>query len=206
MRNNSETSVCVYRRYNNRHQPSARSSFLLVLCLSILAAFVNSQTDRLTYCGFKPCIEAVRMSCEEMMDLYQFQGSCCSLEIIPSTGGCRVTVSYGNCFWYPWCGTCEKEEEKASRCNIEFQTDADQRPCPEGDFDPVAIQAAENFTSPSCSPTMQPSASSMLKDESAAAPPTSVIIGWNQHWWARAATTGAVAVLVAAIAVAVAAA
>ena len=204
MSSSSEAFGYVRRRCNNRHQPSAAAGFLLILSLSILSVFVDSQTDMFNYCGSKPCIEPVRMSCEEMMELYQFQGSCCSLEIIPATGGCRVTVSFGNCFWYPWCGTCDEEEEKASRCNNIFETDANQRPCPVGDFDPVAIQASEDFTTPSCSPSMQPSVTVMSSDESAAAAPTSVVLNRNQHWWVRVATTGAVAVLMAAISAAVA--
>lgn len=205
MSGNSESFNCFRRRCNNRHQPSANAGFLLILSLlSILTVFVNSQTNLLNYCGEKPCIEAVRMSCEEMMERYQFQGSCCSMEIIPSTGGCRITVSFGNCFWYPWCGTCDDDEESATRCNKIFETDANQRPCPVADFDPVAIQASENFTIPSCSPSMQPSVSFGNEGESAAAAPTSVVVARNQNWWVQAATTGAVALLVATIAAAIA--
>mmetsp|Transcript_21961 Transcript_21961/g.52274 ORF Transcript_21961/g.52274 Transcript_21961/m.52274 type:complete len:202 (+) Transcript_21961:164-769(+) len=200
-----EPFVYVRRRCNGRHQPSANAGFLLVLLLSLLTVSVDSQTDMLNHCGSKPCIEPLRISCEKVMELYQFQGSCCSLDIIPSTGGCRVTVSYGNCFWYPWCGICDEEDEKVSRCNNHFQTAANIRPCPEGDYDPVAIQASENFTVPSCSPSMQPSAG-FLSDESTAAAPTSVVVVRKQQWWVRAATTGAVAAIVTAIAAAVAAA
>jgi len=158
---NSEVFVYHPRRFNNRFTSVLTAIFSVLVNLVVT---VNSQTDMLNYCGTKPCIEPVRMSCQEMMDRYQFQGSCCSMQSIPQTGGCRITVSFGNCFWYPWCGTCEKDEEDTSRCNNIFETDADQRPCPDGDFDPVEIQKSENYTIPSCAPSMAPTNASMAGD------------------------------------------
>ena len=138
---------------------------LVLVLLSIFSLVVNSQTDMMNYCGEKPCIEPVRMSCPEMIEKYRFQGSCCSMERIGATGGCRITVGFGNCFWYPWCGTCEGEEETASRCNNVFETGAQQE-CPVGDFDPIEIQASADYTTPSCAPSMAPSM----------APPTSAAV------------------------------
>jgi hypothetical protein len=146
---------------------STLATVLLVL-LSALATTVESQTDMYNYCGEKPCIEPLRMSCEEMIDTYRFQGSCCSMETIPQTGGCRITVSFGNCFWYPWCGECDAVDEVNSRCNNIFETDANQRPCPVADFDPVAIQASEFYERPSCSPTMAPIPTAPPEDGSSA--------------------------------------
>lgn len=131
------------------------SVMVFLVLLFTLAATVNSQTDLLNYCGFKPCIKAVRMSCEEMIELYEFQGSCCSLDTIPATGGCRLTVSVGNCFYYPWCGECDEEEEERTQCNKIFETGAEET-CPDGVYNPLAIQSAENFTAPSCAPSMAP--------------------------------------------------
>lgn len=202
MINNSEAFVRIRRRCNSGHQPLAHAGFVLTLLFSVLAVFVNGQTDMINYCGIKPCIEPLRISCEEMIELYQFQGSCCSMESIPATGGCRITVSSGNCFWYPWCGTCEEDEEVKSRCNNIFETDARQQ-CPMRDFDPLAIQASADFDAPSCAPSMMPSDVSL--DKSAGAVPTAAVVMGGSHWSVRAATTGAVAVLVTGIAVAVAA-
>ena len=179
------------------------SVLLTALLLSTFVVVpVNSQTDMVNYCGTKPCIEPVRMSCDEMMERYEFQGSCCSLEDIPQTGGCRVTVSFGNCFWYPWCGTCEEDEEIVSRCNNIFETDADQRPCPVGDFDPVEIQQSENFTQPSCSPSMAPTDNGEIGGGGSSSGP-SRMGSPNNSWWASMVTTGITAVVVATVVAAV---
>jgi len=196
---NSEGLRCRRRRHSNRHyHTSSMLAAVLLALLSNFAVLVNSQADLVSYCGIKPCIEALRMSCEELIESYQFQGSCCSMESIPQTGGCRVTVSFGNCFWYPWCGVCDKDDNKASRCNNIFETDANQRPCPVADFDPVEIQQSENFTIPSCSPSMSPSDYSMLEDGEDSSAVSSISLVST-----TAVMTGAAAVLVAVIAAAV---
>jgi len=150
----------------------------MVILLALLSTPANSQADRFEYCGSKPCIEPLRTSCEEMMELYEFQGSCCSLETIPATGGCRITVSFGNCFWYPWCGECDDEERKSTSCNRVFETEANQRPCPVADFDPVKLQKAEDFERPSCSPSMAPSES---QDGGSGSGSTSLFSAQNTH-------------------------
>lgn len=187
------------------------SVLLTALLMSTFVAVpVNSQSDLMNYCGTQPCIEPVRMSCDEMMERYEFQGSCCSLAVIPQTGGCRITVSFGNCFWYPWCGTCEEDEEIVGRCNNIFETDANQRPCPVGDFDPVEIQQSENFTQPSCSPSMAPTDNSDSENGerggggSSSGP--SRMGSPNNSWWASVVTTGITAVVVATVVAAVMAA
>lgn len=144
------------RRCNYLVQFSVMS---LLILLSSLAVTVNAQTNLQNYCGTKPCIEPVLMSCEEMIERYQFQGSCCSLETIPATGGCRLTVSFGNCFYYPWCGECDEFEAGKSRCNNIFTTDANQRPCAQGDYDPLKIQSSIAYEPPSCPPSMAPTIS-----------------------------------------------
>ena len=128
----------------------------MLFLLSSLAVTVNAQTNLINYCGTKPCIEPVRMSCEEMIERYEFQGSCCSLENIPATGGCRLTVSFGNCFYYPWCGECDGIEEERSRCNNIFETDANQPQCAQGDYDPLKIQSSIVYEPPTCPPTKAP--------------------------------------------------
>jgi len=131
--------------------------------------FVHGQAVP-NYCGAKPCIEPTSMSCEEMIETYEFQGSCCSLETISATKGCRLTVSFGNCFWFPFCGLCEEDDQKdGGRCNNVFETDANIRPCPEGDYNPLEIQSDPAWYPPSCSPSMSPTNFSIGEiDESSA--------------------------------------
>lgn len=173
--------------------PSSVLASVLLVLLSTLAVLVDSQTDLNNFCGVeKPCIEPVRMSCQEMIEKYQFQGSCCSMVDIPQTGGCRVTVTFGNCFWYPWCGTCEEDEEVVSRCNNIFETGANQRPCPVGDYDPLEIQKSLAYDQPSCAPSMAPSE-----------PPTGDGSSARSNLLsATSVTTGVLAVLVAVVAAA----
>lgn len=179
-------------RCRRRFAPSSVLASVILVLLSTFAVLVDSQTDLINFCGDKPCIEPVRMSCQEMIQKYQFQGSCCSMEDIPQTGGCRVKVTFGNCFWYPWCETCEEEEEVLSRCNNIFETSANERPCPAGDYDPLEIQKSVDFTQPSCSPSMAPSQMPIGDDSSARSNLLSV----------TSVTTGVVAVLVAVVAAA----
>jgi len=125
------------------------------------------------------------MSCEEMIETYEFQGACCSMESIPATKGCRITVSIGNCFWYPFCGTCE--EGDPSKCNKQFTTDAGIT-CPMVDFNPLEAQKAVGFQRPSCAPTMVPVDPSTVTDA-----------GTMMHMNAST-PTGAAALLVAVVA------
>jgi len=179
-------------RCRRRIAPSSVLASVLLVLLSTLAVLVDSQADLNNFCGVKPCIEPVRMSCQEMIEKYQFQGSCCSMVDIPQTGGCRVTVTFGNCFWYPWCDTCEEDEEVVSRCNNIFETGANERPCPVGDYDPLEIQKSMDFAQPSCAPSMAPSEPPTRDGSSARSNLLS----------ATSVTTGVLAVLVAVVAAA----
>ncbi|MGK3759878.1 MAG: hypothetical protein ACI8RD_012195 [Bacillariaceae sp.] len=143
---------------------------LLLVGLLFVVQQVHAQEGTVAtiknYCGVKSCIEALSMPCEEVIETYKFQGSCCSLESVPQLNACRITVSYGNCFWYPFCGDCDANDQKElSRCNNLFETDANIRPCPTGSFDPLAIQSNPEWTPPSCSPTMSPTNSSQRVDD-----------------------------------------
>jgi hypothetical protein len=87
-----------------------------------------------------------------MIEQYDFQGGCCSMEPIPETRGCRLTVSNrANCFWYPKCGECDTTDEEIG-CNIVYLTESDGT-CPPSEYDPVA--ESKNGTV-SCVPTMAP--------------------------------------------------
>ena len=151
-----------YSRYTCKASVVQVLQVVLFALLSIVVVqVVDAQTTQ-NYCGAKPCIEPIDMPCEEAIETYKFQGSCCSMEHIPQTNGCRITVSFGNCFWYPFCGDCDADDAKeGGRCNNIFETAADQRPCPAGDFDPLAIQSALTWSLPSCAPSMAPTKVSM---------------------------------------------
>ena len=59
-----------------------------------------------------------------------FKGTCCSLESIVSTKGCRVKVyAGGNCAWIPRCGECDKR----NKCNTIYST-INQEACPDSDY------------------------------------------------------------------------
>lgn len=111
------------------------------------------------YCGDKPCIEPLSISCEEVLQKYQFQGSCCSLESIPETRGCRLRVTFGNCIWLPICEIdhyvqfCDNND---SMCNRHYITEANERPCPRYDYDAIEEQSKPNWSPPSCAPSMAP--------------------------------------------------
>ena len=116
-----------------------------------MATTSNGQTQY-SYCGPQDCIVPLRLSCEQMIEEYDFQGSCCSMEPIPETRGCRLTVSNrGNCFWFPKCGECDTTDEEIG-CNVIYETESEGT-CPPSDYDPVAD--SKNATV-SCVPTISP--------------------------------------------------
>ncbi|KAL3940260.1 MAG: hypothetical protein SGARI_001051 [Bacillariaceae sp.] len=129
-------------------------SFLSIAVGSLMASVVAQDAAEPFYCGQSPCIVPMRLSCEEMIEKYHFQGSCCSMESIDATRGCRLTVAdRGNCFWYPYCGFPDPFEDEIGD-NVIYSTDSDAV-CPESQFDPVGESA--NRTDVSCVPTMAPS-------------------------------------------------
>lgn len=137
-------------------------AFLVASCL--LVRPVAPQTAAQPwYCGEAPCIIPLRLSCEEMIAQYSFQGSCCAMESIPETRGCRVTVAdRGNCYWYPYCGEPDPLDEEIG-AGIEYTTDSELE-CPLSEFDPLFLNEsspdfipAENRTdNVTCPPTLTP--------------------------------------------------
>jgi hypothetical protein len=135
--------------------------FQAILLSSVLAQYENF------YCGLEPCILPLRLTCEQLIEEYAFQGSCCSMETMNETLGCRVTVgARGNCFWSPKCGDCDLADEQLG-CNRIHTTDSDSN-CPESEFDPVA---ESNFTvscppeaAPTSPPTLAPVSSGTTLD------------------------------------------
>jgi hypothetical protein len=158
---------------NKQQQPFSNNmigpTVSLVVSIAIIGTSfwmspVASQTfSNKRYCGTEPCIIPLRLSCEQMIEEYKFQGSCCSMESIPETRGCRVTVAdRGNCYWYPYCGMPDPLDEEIS-AGFEHTTDSDQE-CPESEFDPLFLNTSspdyispENRTNVTCDPTMAPS-------------------------------------------------
>mmetsp|Transcript_26392 Transcript_26392/g.57848 ORF Transcript_26392/g.57848 Transcript_26392/m.57848 type:complete len:184 (+) Transcript_26392:117-668(+) len=154
---------------NLRHHltPSTLAAvFLVLLFNAFFVGYANAQGTNKVYCGTEPCIAPLRSSCEDMIQTYKFQGSCCSLEKIPATGGCRVTVGFGNCFWYPFCGDCEVDSDifTRDRCNNLFEREVEDRVCPDYDFNPLEIQKAPEWSPPSCTPSMAPTSFSIKAD------------------------------------------
>ena len=135
------------------------------LFYSIIGALVAGKalSQPLTACGAEPCLRAVSLSCEELLEEYTFQGSCCQLQSIPQTRGCRVEVWNGNCLWSPKCVPCLPGD--GTDCNQEFRSNSPEQ-CPTLEFDAIAYQADQD-EEPSCSPTVMPDTEAPTPDSSA---------------------------------------
>ncbi|KAG7355244.1 hypothetical protein IV203_004600 [Nitzschia inconspicua] len=141
---------------------AATALFLLAVSLNLSLVQSQAFTNEF-YCGMGPCIVPLRLPCEQMIEEYRFQGSCCSMVSVPETRGCRLTVANrGNCFWYPYCGVPDPMDELIG-AGIEYKTDS-SADCPVSEFDPLFLNTSspdfippENRTDVSCVPTMTPS-------------------------------------------------
>ncbi|KAL3942228.1 MAG: hypothetical protein SGBAC_003537 [Bacillariaceae sp.] len=106
------------------------------------------------------CSEDLRISCDDLLNEYTFQGSCCSLEKITGYEGCRVRVGFGNCYWFPKCTDCPLRTEgrwQDIKCGLEYQG-ADGTACPTSDYptvfkDPYPEGVWQDY---SCSPSAAP--------------------------------------------------
>jgi hypothetical protein len=126
----------------------------IVLVVLLMATAGHAQTTPF-FCGDQDCIIALRLSCEEMIEQYHFQGSCCSMVPMPETRGCRLTVSNrGNCFWYPYCGECDTTDAGIG-CNLIYETESEGT-CPPSDYDPVTDGLNRTEEGVSCAPTIAP--------------------------------------------------
>ena len=95
---------------------------LLLLTTMMHVDLVHGQVN-VEFCGVeKECrIPINDESCKQLSIRYNFFGSCCHLQDIPGTGGCRIVVTAsGNCGWTPKCSNTKCKE--STKCNIEFQT------------------------------------------------------------------------------------
>jgi hypothetical protein len=130
-----------------------------VASLTLLSSPAASQAVSRAFCSDPGCIIPVKLTCEEMILQFEFQGGCCSMESIPETRGCRITISGGaNCYWYPRCSqttpttVTDCQNDQLLRCHTVFETDS-TRACPESEFDPFV-----NITDAStCPPAQAPS-------------------------------------------------
>ena len=96
-------------------------NLLKFLIASISLQSAVAQAPEVVFCGTKPCFVPLAIPCRVMARDFNFQGSCCSLEDIAGTGGCRITIAGGgNCAWTPKCGECTG----ASSCNKIYETDS----------------------------------------------------------------------------------
>ena len=90
--------------------------FLLIVNIGIVEGQNNLQ-----FCDDRPCIIPLAESCRSLKRNNNFFGSCCFLEDIVGTGGCRVSVyGAGNCAWWPKCGQCTDSDKFG--CGIDYQT------------------------------------------------------------------------------------
>jgi hypothetical protein len=136
--------------------------YLLVLLSSILLSTLG-----LFYYGIDPCLIPLALSCKEVVEGYNWQGSCCSLIDIPGTGGCRIHVAGGEIVF----GCSNLECDPANFCNEEHVTDTTKDACAESIYNPLVQMFGEssdgddsNSTVPSfflsmarmCSPTAMP--------------------------------------------------
>ena len=137
---------------------STSTTVLLLLSTSssssVVRVFVEAQAVARAFCVDPGCIIPVDETCEAMIEKYSFQGSCCSMESIPETRGCRITIAdKGNCYWFPRCSTPESitacQNDPNIRCHTIFETDTTFA-CPTSQFDPYV-----NVTS-TCPPTQPP--------------------------------------------------
>ena len=70
------------------------------------------------------CSEDLRISCDDLLDQYTIQGSCCNFEPILAYNGCRVKVGGGNCYWFPKCEECPLRTEgrwQNVKCGLEYR-------------------------------------------------------------------------------------
>jgi hypothetical protein len=111
----------------------------------VLGAFLlDSVAAQPFFCGSEPCLVPLEISCEKLQQEYTFQGSCCSLETIEDTKGCRVKVQAGgNCIWIYNCGECDP----VNKCGIEYST-VNTDACPASNFTVLGV--------PSPSPSIAP--------------------------------------------------
>jgi hypothetical protein len=98
----------------------ASSLWMTVSLLSLSSVFAQ----KIQFCGDAECRIPLAESCSGLKSNHEFFGSCCHLEDIVGTGGCRVTVWNGNCAWARKCGECNQEAEG---CNIEYRTASTQQ-------------------------------------------------------------------------------
>lgn len=160
------TAATTITRRRSRSSPlfvlSSSHSLLLRMLLLIssstmIVQHVASQ-NTIQYCGdLKECrivIEA--LTCTKLAKEYDFFGSCCHLEDIPGTDGCRVRVhAKGNCAWISKCNPSQCDPIYG--CNIEYQTDNTDE-CPNDRYEvlnPDSVAANDDdLVCPTSAPTV----------------------------------------------------
>jgi hypothetical protein len=147
-----------------------------VLGLVLVATLVESGLGQATpdnFCGPADCIIPLQgLSCEELVEKFDFQGNCCALTSVLATGGCRITVAgaggIGQCYWEPkeQCGACAKDSalQTSAQCNLVHESRSTSV-CPADNFNALkppspapstADSTAPPTIAPTCAPISQP--------------------------------------------------
>ena len=109
--------------------------FLLVIVLAASLLRSADANANVVECEGQ-CSEDLRISCDDLLDQYTMQGSCCSLTKITAYDGCRVQVGFGNCYWYPKCEECPLRTEgrwQNVKCGLEYRG-AEGSVCPTSEY------------------------------------------------------------------------
>lgn len=152
--------------------------FLLVFVLAgSLLRSADAQDNNRQVCEAQ-CVEDVLLSCDDFLDQYTLQGSCCSLQKITGYSGCRVRVGYGNCYWYPKCGECPGRQEsiwQGIKCGLAYEG-AQGTECPASEYPTNWKTPNEGvWNDYSCSPSAAPVGSPTLPQSASASVSVSAI-------------------------------
>eukprot|EP00526_Cylindrotheca_closterium_P022991 CAMPEP_0113627692 /NCGR_PEP_ID=MMETSP0017_2-20120614/14344_1 /TAXON_ID=2856 /ORGANISM="Cylindrotheca closterium" /LENGTH=168 /DNA_ID=CAMNT_0000537961 /DNA_START=59 /DNA_END=565 /DNA_ORIENTATION=- /assembly_acc=CAM_ASM_000147 len=136
------------------------NKFFLVAFVLAASLFRSADANAQTFLCEGACSEDLRITCDELLNEYTLQGSCCSLEKITAYDGCRVRVGYGNCYWWPKCGDCPAQTEgiwSNVKCGLEYQG-AEGNACPASEYptvfkDPYPSGPWQDY---SCAPSAAP--------------------------------------------------
>lgn len=80
----------------------------LLLLLLTGFALLNEGRAAIHTCGGEVCKITFALSCSQLIEDYDFTGTCCSLED-KTGGGCSITVSRGFCYWESYSNADDSE-------------------------------------------------------------------------------------------------
>lgn len=111
--------------------------------LVILASSLLFKADGAVYsCGPEPCVQDFEDSCEAVIEIYEFSGSCCSLT--ETNGTCSFVTTSDCTFQVKGDTGCVQEEDGSLSCVpafTEVTSTLEGVECPESDFpDPTILE------------------------------------------------------------------